>query len=118
MESINYNPDRKLDRSQMEELSTNNYINNGLNVIFVGASGCGKTWLSNALGIHACRDRKTVLSKRIVYVSCDSATLARDLKYLCERGYELRKVCPVDQFGGTVHVETVVLLSQQNRMTR
>ncbi len=36
MESINYNPDRKLDRSQMEELSTNNYINNGLNVIFVG----------------------------------------------------------------------------------
>ena len=50
---------------------------------------------------------------RIVYVSCDSATLARDLKYLCERGYELRKVCPVDQFGMTVHVETVVLLSQQ-----
>ncbi len=45
--------------------------------------------------------------KRIVYVSCDSATLARDLKYLCERGYELRKVCPVDQFGGTVHVETI-----------
>ena len=37
MESINYNPDRKLDRSQMEELSTNNYINNGLNVIFVGS---------------------------------------------------------------------------------
>ena len=50
---------------------------------------------------------------RIVYVSCDSATLARDLKYLCERGYELRKVCPVDQFGMTVHVETVVLLSHK-----
>ena len=50
--------------------------------------------------------------KRIVYVSCDSATLARDLKYLCERGYELKKVCPVDQFGGTVHVETCVLLSK------
>lgn len=65
MESINYNPDRKLDRSQMEELSTNNYINNGLNVIFVGASGCGKTWLSNALGVHACRDRKTVLYIRL-----------------------------------------------------
>ena len=47
-----------------------------------------------------------------MYVSCDSATLARDLKYLCERGYELRQVCPVDQFGMTVHVETVVLLSQ------
>ena len=49
--------------------------------------------------------------KRIVYVSCDSATLARDLKYLCENGYEIRKVRAVDQFGQTVHVETVVKLS-------
>ena len=51
--------------------------------------------------------------KRIVYVSCDSATLARDLKYLCENGYTLQKCCPVDMFGNSVHVETVVLLSQQ-----
>lgn len=50
--------------------------------------------------------------KRIVYVSCDSATLARDLKYLCENGYEIRKVRAVDQFGQTVHTETVVLLSK------
>lgn len=52
---------------------------------------------------------------RIVYVSCDSATLARDLKYLCERGYELVKVRPVDQFGMTVHVETVALLSRKTK---
>ncbi len=50
---------------------------------------------------------------RIVYVSCDPATLARDLKILCGGGYALRKVRPVDQFGHTTHVETVVLLSQQ-----
>ena len=49
--------------------------------------------------------------ERIVYVSCDSATLARDLKILCEGGYELKRVRPVDQFGQTVHVETVVKLS-------
>ncbi len=49
--------------------------------------------------------------ERIVYVSCDPATLARDLKILCEGGYELRKVRPVDQFGHTTHVETVCLLS-------
>ncbi|MDE5803662.1 MAG: 23S rRNA (uracil(1939)-C(5))-methyltransferase RlmD [Lachnospiraceae bacterium] len=49
---------------------------------------------------------------RIVYVSCDSATLARDLRILCDGGYELRKVRAVDQFGGTVHVETVCLLSK------
>lgn len=51
--------------------------------------------------------------KRIVYVSCDSATLARDLKYLCERGYRLERVCPVDMFGNSVHVETVVMLSKE-----
>ena len=51
--------------------------------------------------------------KRIVYVSCDSATLARDLKYLCENGYTLQKCCPVDMFGNSVHVETVVLLSHK-----
>lgn len=50
--------------------------------------------------------------ERVVYVSCDSATLARDLKYLCESAYRLEKVCPVDQFGMTVHVETVVLMSK------
>ena len=50
---------------------------------------------------------------RIVYVSCDSATLARDLKLLVEYGYKVEKVQPVDQFGNTVHVETVVLLSHK-----
>lgn len=49
--------------------------------------------------------------KRIIYVSCDSATLARDLKYLCGNGYELRKVRAVDQFGHTGHVETVILMT-------
>ena len=49
---------------------------------------------------------------RVVYVSCDSATLARDLKYLCGEGYVLEKVRPVDMFPETVHVETVCLLSK------
>ena len=48
--------------------------------------------------------------ERVVYVSCDSATLARDLKILCEGGYELKRVRAVDQFAHTGHVETVVLL--------
>jgi len=51
--------------------------------------------------------------ERIVYVSCDSATLARDLRILCDGGYEIKRVRGVDQFGQTVHVETVVQLSQR-----
>ena len=50
--------------------------------------------------------------KRIVYVSCDSATLARDLKILCEEKYELKAWQCYDQFSRTVHVETVALLSK------
>lgn len=51
--------------------------------------------------------------ERIVYVSCDSATLARDLRVLCAGGYEVRRVRGVDQFGMTVHVETCVLLTHK-----
>ena len=65
--------------------------------------GCDETLLDTMVEMRP---------ERIVYVSCDSATLARDLKYLCERGYELKRVKPVDQFPMTVHVETVCLLSR------
>lgn len=50
--------------------------------------------------------------KRVVYVSCDSATLARDVKALTENGYVLKSVTPVDQFCHTAHVETVCILSR------
>ena len=56
---------------------------------------------------------ETMLSmkpERIVYVSCDSATLARDLKVLCEKEYQVEKVAVCDMFPGSVHVETVVLM--------
>ena len=65
--------------------------------------GCDETLLSTIIEMQP---------DRVVYVSCDSATLARDLKYLCERGYELKKVCPVDMFPNTVSVETVCCLQK------
>jgi len=52
--------------------------------------------------------------KKIVYVSCDSATLARDLKYLCANGYVLKRGGLVDMFPQTVHVETIVGLQRQD----
>ncbi len=50
--------------------------------------------------------------EKIVYVSCDSATLARDLRVLCDGGYEVKRCRAVDMFPMTVHVETCVLLSK------
>ena len=52
--------------------------------------------------------------ERVVYVSCDPATLARDVKYLEENGYRLVKAQPVDMFPMTEHIETVVLLQLKN----
>jgi 23S rRNA (uracil1939-C5)-methyltransferase len=52
--------------------------------------------------------------KKVVYVSCDPATLARDLKYLDSHGYEVRKVQPVDMFGMGGHVEVVTCLHRVN----
>jgi 23S rRNA (uracil1939-C5)-methyltransferase len=51
--------------------------------------------------------------KRVVYVSCDPGTLARDLKYLESLGYNTEEVQPVDMFPNTKHVETVVLLTKK-----
>lgn len=65
--------------------------------------GCDKACLETMLKI---------MPPKIIYVSCDSATLARDLKILCEGGYKLEKVQGVDLFPMTVHTETVVLLSK------
>ena len=59
-----------------------------------------------------------IAPRRIIYVSCESATLARDLKILCEKDYHLEKVCPTDQFPQTIHVETVVCLSNKNAKSK
>jgi len=65
--------------------------------------GCDKTLLETIAEMNP---------KRLVYVSCDSATLARDIEILQGLGFKLEKVQPVDMFPHTVHVETVALLSK------
>lgn len=50
--------------------------------------------------------------KQIIYISCNPETLARDLKYLCGGGYKVKKICPIDMFPQTVHIETIVKLSK------
>ncbi len=65
--------------------------------------GCDKSLLDTI---------KELSPKKIVYVSCDSATLARDLAILKEKGYETKKVIAVDMFPRTPHVECVALVSK------
>lgn len=55
-----------------------------------------------------------IAPKKVVYVSCDPATLARDVKYLSENGFEVGQVQPVDMFPHTTHVETIVLLQKKS----
>lgn len=64
--------------------------------------GCEKSLLTTILAMEPAR---------IVYVSCDPATLARDLRILADGGYRVERVQPVDQFPGSVHVESVALLA-------
>ena len=66
--------------------------------------GCDETLLETIVKMQP---------EKVVYVSCDSATLARDLKYLCANGYEIKMCRGVDQFPQSVHVETVVLLGRK-----
>lgn len=67
--------------------------------------GCDETLLETIVKMQP---------EKVVYVSCDSATLARDLKYLCANGYEIRMCRGVDQFPQSVHVESIVLLSHKS----
>ena len=64
-------------------------------------AGCSEEVLKAAAGMNP---------KRIVYVSCNPATFARDAKILKLEGYEIKEIQPVDMFPQTMHVETVALM--------
>ena len=70
--------------------------------------GCDQTLLDTILEMEP---------DRVVYVSCGPATLARDLKILCEEKYDLVKVQPVDMFAQTVGIENVALLTRRSAET-
>ncbi len=88
-----------------EEVLTEMYARGeaGADVIVVDPprKGCEKETLDTIIRIGP---------ERVVYVSCDSATMARDLKVLCDGGYRVEKVRGIDQFGQTVHVESVIMM--------
>lgn len=87
----------------MEEMAHNG---ERADVVFMDPprAGSDRKFLSSVL---------TLAPDRIVYVSCNPETLARDLMFLAKNGYKVRKIQPVDMFPHTHHVETVVCLSRK-----
>jgi len=88
---------------EMARIAKDENIKPDLIVLDPPRKGCEETLL-NAIG-----DLKT---PRVIYVSCNPSTLARDLKIMIALGYGIIEVQPVDLFPGTGHVETVVLLER------
>ena len=72
-----------------------------------------RTGLPDAVRAAALRDRPD----RIVYVSCDPATLARDVRALVEGGYEVRSLTGLDMFPSTAHVEAICVLDLRPETT-
>ncbi|SHH67903.1 23S rRNA (uracil1939-C5)-methyltransferase [Butyrivibrio fibrisolvens DSM 3071] len=89
---------------ESEKDSSSNALHPDVIVVDPPRKGCDQMCLDTML---------KMAPNRIVYVSCDSATLARDLRILCDGGYKLEHVRPCDMFPMSVHVETVCLLSKQ-----
>ena len=94
-------------QGKAEEVVPREYERSGnrpdLIVVDPPRKGCDRVLLNTMLA---------AVPARIVYVSCDPGTLARDLKILCERDYRLEKVAVVDQFCHSIHTETVALLNR------
>jgi DNA replication protein DnaC len=65
LENVEYHADRKLDKSLITRLGTCNYVKECRNLILLGASGCGKSWLANAFGMTACRNYHSVKYVRL-----------------------------------------------------
>ncbi len=96
---------------------------------YCGNSSMGKKWLEQqkvkpdiivvdpprkGCDLTVLEDIKALAPKRIVYVSCDPATLARDVKILCDGEYTVKEAFPFDMFPKTAHVESICLLQRTN----
>ena len=84
---LNFKPERNLNKSLIQQLQTNDYVQKRRNVILLGATGSGKSYLANALGHHACEGFHTVLYTRVFEIVGDlaHARLTGDLRRAYQR---------------------------------
>lgn len=71
LEMIDYRPEREINHALIDQLSTNEYISNGRNIIILGATGCGKSYISNALANSACQSGYRVRYTRMTELMSD-----------------------------------------------
>lgn len=95
---------RNIGKSDSNSGDTDDMLHPDVIVVDPPRKGCDEACLATMLKMRPAR---------IVYVSCDSATLARDLRVLCDGGYEVARIRGCDMFSQGVHVETVVLLRRE-----
>ena len=69
------------------------------------------------LNVHARQALIDLDPQKIIYISCDPSTLARDLKHFSEAGYSLQNIHAFDMFPQTAHVETIVVIHRAQRVT-
>ena len=84
---LHFKPERNLNKSLIQQLQTNDYVQKRRNVILMGATGSGKSYLANALGHHACEGFHTVLYTRMFEIVGDlaHARLTGDLRRAYQR---------------------------------
>ena len=81
VEDVDYRTARGLDRALFQKLAQGNWIKEQQNLLIVGPSGVGKSWLACALGHRACRDNLSVLYQRIPRLFSDLALARGDGRY-------------------------------------
>lgn len=105
VEMAEYRADQKKSGAGCHKIGKKATPDGNVDVVFMDPprAGSDEAFLSSVIRLAP---------KRVVYISCNPETLARDLKYLTKHGYQAKECQPVDLFPWTKHVETVVLLSK------
>lgn len=94
LNDLDYSPNRKLNSAVISQLQTNDYIQLHRNVLILGACGTGKSYIANALGVHACEAQRTVVYTR-TYEMLDEMTIARRINGDPTGGSERYTKCDV-----------------------
>ncbi|MCK4506691.1 MAG: class I SAM-dependent RNA methyltransferase [Candidatus Aegiribacteria sp.] len=124
--SVEINPDSSISgrkTAEMNGVDSASFITGPARQFITDSIKSGKSWDTvivdpprAGLGIRISRLLRKINSRKIIYVSCNPFSLARDLRIITERDWTVQKVQPIDMFPQTDHIETVVLLERKENI--